>query len=138
MSTQAAHTILVVEDEPSMRRMLCVALEQKGLHALSAGNGVEALEQLASHPVDLILTDWNMPRMNGAELTTRLQEPSGRANPPVIVLSCEAHPDEDAMKQKGIDAWLRKPCRISEIQKTILEIISMAKQRNPGRLTPCP
>lgn len=115
-----------------MRRMLCVALEQKGLHALSAGNGFEALAQLAAHSVDLILTDWNMPGMNGAEFTARLQGTAGRSGPPVVVLSCEAHPDLAAMHQRGIEAWLKKPCRIGEIQKTILETIALQKNRAAG------
>ena len=67
------HTVLVVEDDPALRRLMVRALSVKGYRALEASDGIEALEQLAAEPaIELVVTDIVMPRMNGVELAQQL------------------------------------------------------------------
>lgn len=67
------HTVLVVEDDPSLRALMVRTLTGKGYRALEAGDGIEALERLAADPdIELVVTDIVMPRMNGVELAQRM------------------------------------------------------------------
>src|SRR5918993_3910576 len=67
------HTVLVVEDDPALRRLMVRTLSAKGYRALEAGDGVEALERLATDAdIELVVTDIVMPRMNGVELARQL------------------------------------------------------------------
>ena len=67
------HTVLVVEDDPSLRALMVRTLSAKGYRALEASDGIEALERLAADPaIELVVTDIVMPRMNGVELAQQL------------------------------------------------------------------
>jgi CheY-like chemotaxis protein len=67
------HTVLVVEDDPSLRSLMVRTLSAKGYRTLEASDGIEALEQLAAEPdIELVVTDIVMPRMNGVELAQQL------------------------------------------------------------------
>jgi CheY-like chemotaxis protein len=67
------HTVLVVEDDPTLRALMVRTLSDKGYRALEASDGVEALERLAADPdIELVVTDIVMPRMNGVELAQQL------------------------------------------------------------------
>jgi len=64
--------VLVVDDEPHMRRVLEIMLQKAGHSVYAAGNGREALEILRSKPVDLVITDMTMPHMTGTELAREI------------------------------------------------------------------
>ncbi len=67
------HTLLVVEDDPSLRALMVRTLSAKGYRVLQASDGIEALERLAADPdIELVVTDIVMPRMNGVELAQQL------------------------------------------------------------------
>ena len=67
------HSVLVVEDDPTVRTLMVRILSEKGYRALQAGDGIEALELLAGDPeIELVVTDIVMPRMNGVELAQQL------------------------------------------------------------------
>ena len=67
------HSILVVEDDPSLRTLMARTLSAKGYRAFQAGDGIEALELLAANPeIELVVTDIVMPRMNGVELAQQM------------------------------------------------------------------
>jgi CheY-like chemotaxis protein len=67
------HSVLVVDDDPSLRSLMVRTLSSKGYRTLEASDGIEALEVLASHPeIELVVTDIVMPRMNGVELAQQL------------------------------------------------------------------
>jgi CheY-like chemotaxis protein len=67
------HAVLVVEDDSALRTLMVRTLSAKGYRVLEAGDGVEALEQLAADPdIELVVTDIVMPRMNGVELAQQL------------------------------------------------------------------
>jgi CheY-like chemotaxis protein len=72
-SAAIMHTILLVDDEPEILTAWRVILEMEGYGVVCAGDGVEALAKVESGHVDLIVTDWMMPRMDGGELCRRLK-----------------------------------------------------------------
>ena len=105
--------ILIVDDEPQIRRMLRTSLQSSGYEVTQAANGLEALTQFESHAADLVITDLAMPEMNGLELTHAIRR---IAATPIIVLSVR---DTDAMKvnalDEGADDYLTKPFSMPEL-----------------------
>jgi two-component system, OmpR family, KDP operon response regulator KdpE len=105
--------ILVVDDEPQIRRMLRTSLQSSGYQVILASDGVEGLSQFEAQPPDLIITDLSMPGMNGLELTQAIRR---LATTPIIVLSVR---DTDIMKvnalDEGADDYLTKPFSMPEL-----------------------
>jgi len=111
-------TVLIVDDEANMRRVLSALLERKGYKVLDAGDGEQALSILASEPVDALLTDLKMPRMNGLELL----DSARRAYPQLPVILLTAHGTVgsavEALKRGAFD-YLTKPFDPEEIQQVV-------------------
>lgn len=105
--------ILVVDDEPQIKRMLRTSLQSSGYEVILAGNGIEGLEMFESKQPDLVISDLAMPEMNGLELTQAIRR---IAQTPIIVLSVR---DTDAMKvnalDEGADDYLTKPFSMPEL-----------------------
>ncbi len=103
-------SILVVDDTRSMRKMVAGVLVGAGYEVAEAGDGVEALELAQTRQFDLVVTDHNMPRMDGVTLVRSLRELEPYDDIALIVLSTEVDP---ALKQKGREAgatgWIAKP-----------------------------
>ena len=118
-----SHHILIVDDSILMRTALKRTIDMVGIETASiseASNGIEALEVLDSNPVDLILTDLNMPEMNGVELIHCLKEKSEYANIPIIVITTESSTIriEDLLAE-GIQDYLHKPFTPEEFREII-------------------
>jgi len=114
--------ILVVDDQENIRQLLTVSLELRGYEVITARDGVEALRCLASHNIDLMLTDWEMPEMGGAELTRHVC--SVYRGLPILVLSCHDTPlRKELQADLGIRSWFRKPFRVREIQHAVHETL---------------
>lgn len=105
-----AKTILTVDDSVSMRQMITFTLAKAGYDVMEASDGVEALAQLTGRTVDLVITDINMPNMDGITLVQRLRALADFRYTPILVLTTEAGPD---LKQRGREAgatgWIVKP-----------------------------
>ena len=103
-------SIMVVDDTRSMRKMVAAVLEGAGYAVAEAGDGVEALELAKSRRFDLVVTDHNMPRMDGVTLVRELRALPNYDPVALIVLSTEASVE---LKQKGREAgatgWMAKP-----------------------------
>ncbi|MES2938917.1 MAG: response regulator [Pseudomonadota bacterium] len=103
-------TILVVDDTRSMRKMVAAVLSGAGYGVAEAGDGIEALELARGQRFDLVVTDHNMPRMDGVTLVGELRRLPDYDAVALLVLSTEADP---ALKQRGRDAgatgWMAKP-----------------------------
>jgi two-component system KDP operon response regulator KdpE len=105
--------VLVVDDEPQIRRALRVALRANGYGVLEAASGGEALDKFAEHPPDLVILDLVLPDMDGVEVCRRLREWTGV---PVIVLS--AHGEDEAKVRaldEGADDYVTKPFSMPEL-----------------------
>ncbi|CAB3669663.1 MAG: response regulator [Achromobacter pulmonis] len=105
-----AATILVADDSATMRMIVQATLTGAGWKVLTAGNGQEALEVARSHPVDLVVSDWNMPVMGGLQLIQGLREQEQYLDVPVLVLTTEDDVDSKmAARDLGVCGWLSKP-----------------------------
>ncbi len=103
-------TIMTVDDSPSMRALLRHALAGEGYQVAVAEDGVDALEQIDEASPDLVITDINMPRMDGFELIEAVRGHHRWGNLPILVLSTEF---SDEKKQRarsaGATGWIVKP-----------------------------
>ena len=104
--------ILLVEDNPDLRRLFAIGLNQRGFEVKLAANGAEAVERAASERPDYILLDWLMPLMNGREVVERLDQHGDAAAVPIIVVSGEQAPDELPAR---VASWLTKPLTVDDL-----------------------
>ncbi|HDD44481.1 MAG TPA: response regulator [Candidatus Desulfofervidus auxilii] len=105
--------ILIVDDSATMRKIILRTIRQSGYavdDVLEAGNGKEALEVVKNNKVDLILTDINMPEMDGLELIEVLRASPETQNMPILVISTEGAEDIiEKAKILGVKGFVRKP-----------------------------
>ncbi len=111
------HSILLIDDDPDVLEAWRLILEHDGYNVRCASNGVEALAYLALETVDLIVTDWMMPVMGGAELCARLKLIPELAKVPILVHTSAPPPVKVA--PTNWDAYLRKPVRAELFLSTV-------------------
>ena len=114
-------TILIADDSPTMRAMLVSTIEMLGEYRIvEASSGFEALRLLPREKVDLILTDINMPNINGLELISYLRTNSIYLSIPVFIISTEgSHKDIERGKLLGANEYLIKPFDPARLQALI-------------------
>ncbi len=116
--------ILLVDDSRMARRHLRRVFEALGAESfLEAGNGREAVALLDEHPVDLIVTDYNMPEMDGAELTQYVREHGTLSHLPVLMIS--SRPDQASLSgvaQAGVDTLCDKPFEPETARQTLIRL----------------
>jgi CheY-like chemotaxis protein len=120
VSTEADGSILVVDDDVALARMLRVLLVSEGYEVTVAGNGLEALEYLKESSASLILLDLQMPVMDGRSFFQELR--SKGDNTPVIILS--AYNADRACRELGADAALSKPADPDAIGTLVREVLA--------------
>jgi len=109
------HSILVVDDDDDVRRMLCVILEAEGYPAAEASDGVEALRLMrAEGPPALVLVDLMMPRMDGEELIRKMSQDPALAQTPVAVVS--GYPAPSTLP---VSARLVKPVELGDLLEVV-------------------
>jgi DNA-binding NtrC family response regulator len=115
--------ILVVDDQESMRTLLQDMLEVIGYDVTLAEGGEQALELLESKEFNLVLSDLNMPGMDGSALLRAIK--ADCSNLPVVIITGYGtfHTEKRVMKE-GADGYISKPCTLSKIEKTISSILS--------------
>ena len=109
--------VLIVEDNSDVRRLYAIGLNQRGYEVKLAANGAEAVDRIASERPDIVLLDWVMPLMDGAEVLSKLQE-ANDVEIPVIVISGYPQPKQDQWDPR-IQSWLTKPVSIDELVSEI-------------------
>lgn len=107
-------TILIVEDSIVVIKLLSLSFVKEGFKVLTAEDGFEALEIAIKNDIDLIITDLNMPQMDGITLLKNLKENEDTKNIPVILMS-SMEPKEDELKNSY--AFLQKPFKESDLLK---------------------
>ena len=117
-------SILAVDDSASMRKMVSFTLTGAGYHVVEAVDGQDAYEKAQNHTIDLVLTDQNMPNMDGLSLTRKLREHPRFKTTPILMLTTES---SDLMKQAGRSAgatgWLVKPFDPARLIEVIAKVI---------------
>ena len=123
-------TFLVVEDSPTMRQLIAFALKRfKGAKVIEAADGVDALKKLQTEKVQMILTDINMPIMDGLKLVTLVrQNPSLKGMPIVIITTEGAAEDRERGMALGANAYISKPIQTAHLIKTITELMDQLPQ----------
>jgi two-component system chemotaxis response regulator CheY len=104
------NNILVVDDSPTMRRMVVTSLGSLGVKSTQAGSGLEAIERLAIEPVDLMVLDLNMPDMHGMEVIGFVRSHQAYRNIPIVVLTTKG--EESSRSEAlaaGANRYLTKP-----------------------------
>jgi two-component system, chemotaxis family, chemotaxis protein CheY len=109
--------VLVVDDDESIRELICLALEDEGYEVLTAPEGAAAMEILAKSTPDLILLDTRMPGMNGWEFARLYHQREGH-KAPLIVLSAADDPSGTA-EDIGAEGYLAKPFDINDLSSTV-------------------
>ncbi|RYF75316.1 MAG: response regulator [Comamonadaceae bacterium] len=115
-------TILTVDDSPSIRQMVAATLRFGGYTVVEAVDGIDALARAGQHEeVALVLTDQNMPNMDGLTLTRNLRSQSQYARTPILMLTTESSAEMKAAgKAAGLTGWMVKPFD----PKTLLNVIA--------------
>jgi two-component system, chemotaxis family, chemotaxis protein CheY len=117
-------SILAVDDSASMRQMVSFTLRNAGFQVVEAVDGQDALDKVQAQDFQLVLTDQNMPRLDGIGLTQRLREMPRHKTTPILILTTES---SDEMKQKGRAAgatgWLVKPFDPKKLIEVIGKVI---------------
>ncbi|RMG62386.1 MAG: response regulator [Calditrichaeota bacterium] len=121
--------VLVVDDSPTMRRMVKNVLVQLGhTDVLEAEDGIQALQLLEMHAVDLLIIDWNMPGINGIEVVRRLRQKSRYQSLPVIMISIRDNRDDVLQAaQAQVSGYLLKPFSPTVLQKKIEQVLAAHK-----------
>ncbi|ATE63088.1 response regulator [Rhizorhabdus dicambivorans] len=122
--TRVAKTILTVDDSAFIRKLLRVTLAGQGFNVAEAEDGVAALEWLAANErPDLMITDINMPRMDGFGLVEAVRAESRHDAMPILVLSTEAADEkQDRARVAGADGWIVKPFNPDQLASAIQSV----------------
>lgn len=119
-----AKTILTVDDSGSLRQMLSFSLKEAGYGVIEAVNGQDGLDKAKQQTVDLVLTDQNMPVMDGLSLIKALRALKNYQNVPILMLTTETGAEIKAQgKAAGANGWLVKPfdpARLTEVVKKLI------------------
>ncbi len=117
--------VLVVDDDPDIRGLVQAILESDlSVHTLPAANGREALRVLSEQQVALVVTDVNMPYMDGTDLIRRLRGCSPTRSLPVLVVAASQTAREEAMPAGGSD-YLDKPFDLSDLAGKVQERLAL-------------
>jgi len=118
-------TILVAEDSSSIRKFIVLALKLKGFTVIDSSDGMEALEKLPKQKIDLLITDLNMPNIDGFKLIKTIREEPQYEKLPIIILSSLSR--EEDIKQgidAGADSYLIKPFNKKRVQYEVAKYLS--------------
>jgi CheY-like chemotaxis protein len=118
-------TILVVDDEPALLRLMAFLLQRKGYGMLTATNGEEALRVLREHRPDLILLDIMMPRLDGYEVAKAIRSDPVTADIPIVMLSAKAqNEDIERGRSVGVDTYITKPFDPEKLAETVAALLA--------------
>jgi two-component system chemotaxis response regulator CheY len=118
---------LVVDDSPSMRKQLCYALARiEGMATSEAGDGAEAWRKLASAAFDIVLTDINMPVMDGLKLVSLVRQGGAHQRVPVVVITTEgAEADRRRAMALGASHYLVKPVQAPQVVEAVRSLLRL-------------
>jgi two-component system chemotaxis response regulator CheY len=124
MNDNGQATILVVDDSPTMRGMIRKALADGGFSVLEAGNGCEGLARLKEQSVHLVLTDMNMPQMDGISFVRAVRQDPRFSRTPILVLTTESAGEmKSSGKAAGANGWIVKPFRPEDLCQVVAKVL---------------
>ena len=118
-------TVLVIDDSPTMRQMVAFTLANAGFQVVEAGNGQEALAKLEASPQPaLVVTDLNMPGMDGLSLIRELRKLPAMKFVPILILTTESSADKKAEgRSAGATGWIVKPFNPDQFMKVVQKVL---------------
>lgn len=123
-------TVLVVDDEESLRTIVAQSFKERGYAVLTADNGTDGLELATQQRPDIVILDLLMPGLLGFEVCCRIREDKNLAHTVVIITSAKSYkPDIDKAMELGADAYVVKPADVDELMKLAEERFA---KRNQG------
>ncbi|QAY66588.1 response regulator transcription factor [Paenibacillus protaetiae] len=124
-----SHKVLVIEDEPTLARLLSYNLSQEGYETTVIDHGGEGLQSALQHPFDLIILDIMLPGMNGFEVLNRLRQSGNRT--PVIILTARNAEEEVVQGLKhGADDYITKPFGVAELLARVSAVLRRTQQED--------
>jgi DNA-binding response OmpR family regulator len=123
-TTPEPRRILVVDDEPHIRRVLSAVLGSRGYEVMMASDGTEGLDEFETEEIDLVILDLMMPGASGLEILSKIRTNQHRADTPVIILTAKGQDtDRDAALAGGANDFLTKPFSPKKLLARIDEIL---------------
>ena len=120
----ATKTILTVDDSATMRDMLLETLSNLGYRVVQAGDGMHGLETLKDEQPDVIITDINMPRLNGIDFIKRVREDARHRATPILCLTTENYEGvRDQARRAGATGWIVKPFDPQKLAEAIRRVM---------------
>ena len=117
------HTILTVDDSRTMRDMLRMALAGAGFNVIEAVDGEHGLEVLNAHRPDVIITDINMPRLDGFGFIEAVRDDAENRSTPILVLTTESDPSKkQRARAAGATGWIIKPFNPDKLVEAIRRV----------------
>lgn len=123
----AALKFLIIEDSPTMRQLIRFALNRlPQAEVIEASDGVDGLKKLSSNEVDLILTDINMPIMDGLKLVSLVRSNDSYRDIPIVIITTEgAEEDRERAMALGANAYITKPIQSTSLLKTVKDLLKI-------------
>lgn len=116
--------IMVVDGSGSMRQLVSFALEDSGYSVVTAVNGQDALDRMKSNSLSLVITDLEMPVMDGIDLIKQMRAEDAYRLMPVILLTSDEQDDKrQDSKLAGASAWITKPFRPEELLNVVSKLV---------------
>jgi DNA-binding response OmpR family regulator len=125
--------VLVVDDDPSVRKLLNQTLEMEGYSVATAADGEEALEELPASKPDVVVLDVMMPKLNGLDVLDRIRRNPETSTLPVILLTAKSS-KEDVWEgwQRGVDYYMTKPFDVEELLRFIEYVLEDETRPSAG------
>ena len=126
-SSPSEYQCLIVEDSPMMRQLLVFALSRvKQIKVTEADDGVDGLKKLAAGKFDIILTDINMPIMDGLKLVKRVRTDPVHKDVPIVIITTEsAEEDRQRALSLGANAYITKPIQAPQVIAKVRELLGI-------------
>lgn len=123
----AEHAALVVEDSPTMRQLIVFALRRlQSLKVTEADDGVDALRKLQTGKFDILITDINMPIMDGLKLVSLVRKDETHKDIPIVIITTEgAQEDRQRALALGANAYITKPIQAPQVINTVKELLHL-------------
>ncbi|ATC62990.1 response regulator [Nibricoccus aquaticus] len=123
-------TVLAIDDALTMRKLVSFTLRTAGLDVVEAPDGADAIELLKTRSFDLIITDVNMPRLNGIEFTRQARQLPHGKTVPILMLTTESDPEKKNLaRAAGASGWIVKPFQQEQLLAVVGKVL-------PGAIAP--
>ena len=117
-------TILIVDDSPSLRQVVNITLTGAGYDVIEACDGKDAISKLDGRKINLIVSDVNMPNMDGITMVQEIKKMSNYKFTPVIMLTTESEDDKkNKGKEAGVKAWMVKPFKPNQMLDAVTKLV---------------